>query len=191
MGQGGNAALGGGVALRLRLAHAVPGRGNIDDGRPGRKIRRKELGQVKGRGNAHPQGIVEGVVVAGVQAGHYGQGVVYQYVHPAIFPDDLLREGFQVRLPPHISHEIGIGQQVNHANVLACPGEFVRDGFPDALGSASYHNYPIPKHGSASLRFPGGSAPFRAGSTRVLLFLLLYPCALPSATACRKQPPRV
>ena len=46
MGQGRNAALGRRIALGLRLAHAVPGRGNIDDACPLGKIRCKQLAQV-------------------------------------------------------------------------------------------------------------------------------------------------
>ena len=48
MGQCGDAALGGGVAFGLGLAHAVPGGGNIDDAGPGDKVGRKQLGKIEG-----------------------------------------------------------------------------------------------------------------------------------------------
>ena len=62
VGEGGNAAFGSRVALRLGLAHPIPGGGDIDDGGAGSEIGQKQLGQVERRRHAHPQGVVEFVV---------------------------------------------------------------------------------------------------------------------------------
>ena len=49
----GNATLGGGVALGLRLAHPIPGRGEIQNAAALRHIGRQEFAEVKGRGDTH------------------------------------------------------------------------------------------------------------------------------------------
>ena len=57
VGQGGDAAFRGGIAFRLRLAHAIPGGGNIDHRRAGSEVRHQQLGEIKRRGDAHRQGV--------------------------------------------------------------------------------------------------------------------------------------
>ena len=55
MGQGGNATLGGRVALGLRLAHTVAGGGDVDDGGTLGKVRGEKLGEDSSSGPAHHQ----------------------------------------------------------------------------------------------------------------------------------------
>ena len=59
MGQGGDPAFGGGVALGLGLAHAVPGGCNVDHRRAGSEMGHQQLGQIERRGDAHRQGVGE------------------------------------------------------------------------------------------------------------------------------------
>ena len=83
VGQGGDAPLGRRIALGLGLAHPVPGGGDVHNGPAGGKVGGKQLGQVKGGGHPHPQGIVELLIGAGADALHQGQGVVHQKIHMA------------------------------------------------------------------------------------------------------------
>ena len=141
-----DAAFGCGIALRLRLAHAVTRRGNVDDGRAGRKTGRKQLCQVERSRHAHAQRLIEFLIGARIQPAREGQGVVDQHVHPPVIRDHLRRKGFQRRLVAHVAHEIIIWQQVDHAYVRAGLFEFLRDDLADALRAACDHRHSILKH---------------------------------------------
>ena len=110
MGQGGDATLGRRVALGLGLAHPVPGRGDIYDGPAGCKVGRKQLGKIKGGGNAHPQGVVELLVAARVNALHQGQGIIDQKVHMTIVGNHLAGKILQNGLVGQITHKIIVGK---------------------------------------------------------------------------------
>ena len=141
MGQGGDTALGCGVAFGLGLAHPVPGRGDVHDGRTVRKMGREQLGQVKGCGNAHPQSIVEFLIAAFVDALHQGQSVVDEVIHMAVLGNHRLGELLQCGRIGNVSHETVGFQQVDNAYLRTGLAEFPGDGLADALCTAGDHNH--------------------------------------------------
>ena len=80
------------------------------DGPAGSKVGRKQLGKVKGCGNAHPQGVVELLVAARVNALHQGQGVVDQKVHMTIVVNHLAGKVLQNSLVGQVTHKIIVGK---------------------------------------------------------------------------------
>ena len=146
MGQRRNAALGGGVTLRLGLAHSVPGRGDVDDAGPRRKMGCKELAQVKGRRHALGQGPLKLGIAALVDADEAGRRIVHQHIHPAVSLDDAFRKSFQIRLFAHIAHKMIAFGAVDDAHLCALLPELVGDAFADAPGAAGDDDDFILKH---------------------------------------------
>ena len=79
-----NSALGSGVALRLRLAHAVTGRGNIDDAPTGCKVIQKQLGQIKWCSDTHLEGILEILIGGLFDTPVERRGIVDENIHMTV-----------------------------------------------------------------------------------------------------------
>ena len=94
VGQGSDPALCGGIALCLRLAHAIPGGGNVDHHRAGGEVRHQQLGEIERRGDAHRQGVGKLFLGTVVDAFHQRQGVIDQIIHLSAFPDHIRSEPF-------------------------------------------------------------------------------------------------
>ena len=150
MGQGGNTALGRRVAFGLGLAHPVPGGGDVHDGRPGGEVGGKQLGQVKGRSDPHPQGAAEFLVAALVQPFHQGRGVVDEVIHVAAVGYDLTGKVLENGLVAQVSHVILVGQNVDAAHPGPCIAELFRNGFSNPLCAAGDDGDPILKHNGSS-----------------------------------------
>ena len=109
-------------------------------------MRGKQFGQVKGRGDAYPQGVVEFLIAALVKALHQRQGVVDQKIHMPIIGKDLLSKIFQDRLFCQITHVVIIGQQINHTDMGPFLPKGICNGLSDSLGAAGHDSYFSGKH---------------------------------------------
>ena len=139
VGEGRDAALGGGVALGLGLAHAVAGGGDVDNAGSRGHMGRKELGQVKGGGDSHAQGVLEVLVAPRGDARHERGGVVDQDIHLSMLRDDLFGEALQGGLVGEIPHEVIILQQVDDTDRSACGLQLLTDAPPDPPRAARDH----------------------------------------------------
>ena len=133
VGQGGDAALGGGVAFGLGLAHAVPGRGDVDDACSRCEIGGEQLGQVEGGGDTDGERLLEFLVSAGVDALKERRRIVHQHIHPAIFINDRPGEILQHILPGNVAHIMIAGNAVDDANMRTLLFKF----FCDALANTT------------------------------------------------------
>ena len=170
MGQGGDAALGGRVALGVRLGLKRPGRGDVEHRRSFPEYRQEQRGQVIGRRHAYLENLIEILPAASRQQSPIAEtGVVYQHVHPAIPVPDSPGKGLQY---PGISgitcHEEGIRRgllkhrekglarlcvPVKKGNAGAFCGKCTAETTADAQCAAGHHHNPILKSAHDCLLF--------------------------------------
>ena len=129
VGQGGDATLGGRVALGLRLTHTVAGGGDVDDGGTFGEIRDEEFGKVERGCHAHAQGILEFFVAALRNPLHQRQGVVDEVVHTTVLRNYLFGELLQHIFVGKVADEVVARLLVDDTNG--------GPGFPELLGDAS------------------------------------------------------
>ena len=141
MGQRRNSAFGGGVALGLRLAHAVTRRGDVHNRSTLGKVRREEFGEVERSSDANAHRILELLIAALVNPLHQWQGIVDEIVHPTIFLDDLAGKTLQYLFVSDITHKVISRLLVNHADVRTCLEELLGNAAPYALCAACYDRY--------------------------------------------------
>ena len=139
MGECGDSAFGGGVALCLRLAHPVARGRNIDNAGSLPEMRRKQLGQIERRRDANTQRILELLITALVDSLHQRQRVVDEIINTAGFADHFLGKIFQNRLVREIPHVVISGRFVDHINLYALLAEFFSNAFTNSMRAAGYY----------------------------------------------------
>ena len=140
MGQGSDASLCRRVAFRLRLTHTVAGGGNIDDGAACPKMGRKELCQIKGRGDPYLQRVFKILVACFFNAVHRGSGVVDKKIYAAVIGDNLCGKALQILFFCKVTDEIIVIQKVNDAYLCTCFFKFLPYAFADAAGTARHNS---------------------------------------------------
>lgn len=136
VGQRRNPALGGGVAFGLRLAHAIPRRGDVDDDAAGGKVLSKQLAQIERRRDADRQRILEFLVGAIANALHQRQGVVDQEVDMPVPVQNGLGKGFQRLLFADVPDVMLARRDVDDLHRRALGPEGVGNRLPDAVRAA-------------------------------------------------------
>ena len=99
----------------------------------------QQLGEVKGRGNAHLQRVVELRPAAIVDAVHLRQGVVDEVVDPRAACGDFGDEGLQHAGVGNIAHVVVAGRKVNYMYLRAVPDKFLGDAAADAMCATRHH----------------------------------------------------
>ena len=138
MREGGDASLGGRVALCLRLAHAVARGGDVDDGCALSQVLLQQFHQIEGGGDAHTQGILELLVGALVDAPHQGQGVVDDDIHLGVLAQHL----------GDVAHKVVALLLVNHIHYGSLLAKLIGNASANATGTAGHNHYFIFKHNS-------------------------------------------
>ena len=70
----------------------------------------------------------------------------------AILGKNFVGKVFQHSLFGQIAYIIIVGEPVNDTDMGSLFAKFLGNGFPDALGTAGYHDHLICKHKNSSLR---------------------------------------
>ena len=141
MSQGCYASLGGCIALRLGLAHAIAGRRDVHDGGSLGERRGKELGEVERGSDSDTHGILELLVTARVDALHQRQGIVDEIVHVTMLRNDLLGELLQSLLVGNIAHKVVALLHVNHTDLRPSLPKLLRNATANTLCATSHDDY--------------------------------------------------
>lgn len=118
---------------------------------PGGKMRRKQLGQIKGCRHAHGQSRLELLIGAFPDAAHHGRRIVHQHIHMTVAVDHLPGESLQGVLIGNIADIMGPFRAVDDADMGAVLFKLLRDALADAAGAAGDDDYFILEHGFPSL----------------------------------------
>ena len=140
MGQGSDAAFGGGVAFRLRLTHTVSGRGDIDDACLGCEIGKKQFGEIKRSADSDRKSPGKLFPGTGVNPVHFRLGVVDETVDGSAFPDHGFCERFKNGGVGNITRKpVTARFDIDDENLRTFCPECVCDRFSDSMGTAGDH----------------------------------------------------
>ena len=171
--QSGNAAFCCCIAFRLRLAHSVSGRRDIDNGRPFSQMLLKQLCQIKRRCNSHGKSLLKLLIGAFRQPLHQRRGIIDQHIHMAKHIQNFCGKCFQYLFSADITHVMRPFCLINHSHLCAFFRKRFCNGLPDPMCTAcnhynlilkfSLHPYlPFSHRQPADHLMPFFAAPFRS-----------------------------
>ena len=139
--ESGYTTLGCGVALSLRLAHAVARGGDIHDRGTLSQVRLEKFDQIEGGGDAYTEGILKLIVATLIDALHQGQSVVDDAVHCGVPTEDVGCKGFEHLFLRNVAHEMSSIGLVNNIHMGPLGTKLIGNTLAYAVGATGHDDY--------------------------------------------------